>query len=50
VGENGLEKEERRAAILEIDPATGQSRVFASGLRNPVGMSWQPQTVRCGRS
>jgi glucose/arabinose dehydrogenase len=44
VGENGLEKEERRAAILEIDPATGQSRVFASGLRNPVGMSWQPQT------
>ena len=44
VGENGLEKEERRAAILEIDPTTGQSRVFASGLRNPVGMSWQPQT------
>jgi glucose/arabinose dehydrogenase len=44
VGENGLEKEERRAAILEIDPATGQSRVFASGLRNPVGMFWQPQT------
>ena len=44
VGENGLEKEERRAAILEIDPTTGQSRVFASGLRNPVGMSWHPQT------
>jgi glucose/arabinose dehydrogenase len=44
VGENGLEKEERRATILEIDPPTGQSRVFASGLRNPVGMSWQPQT------
>jgi glucose/arabinose dehydrogenase len=44
VGENGLEHEERRAAILEVDPATGRSRVFASGLRNPVGMSWEPQT------
>jgi glucose/arabinose dehydrogenase len=43
-GENGLDKEERRAAILEIDPATGQSRVFASGLRNPNGMAWQPET------
>jgi glucose/arabinose dehydrogenase len=42
-GENGLDKEERRAAILEIDPATGSTRVFASGLRNPVGMSWEPQ-------
>jgi glucose/arabinose dehydrogenase len=44
VAENGLDKEERRAAILEIDVATGQSRVFASGLRNPVGMAWEPQT------
>lgn len=44
VGENGLDKEERRAAILEIEAATGQSRVFASGLRNPVGMSWHPQS------
>jgi glucose/arabinose dehydrogenase len=44
VGENGLDKEEHRAAILEIDPANGQSRVFASGLRNPVGMSFEPQT------
>jgi glucose/arabinose dehydrogenase len=44
VGENGLQNEDRRAAILEIDPATGNSRVFASGLRNPVGMGWQPQT------
>ena len=43
-GENGLDKEERRAAILEVDPATGQSRVFASGLRNPNGMAWQPET------
>src|SRR3546814_231440 len=31
-----------RAAILEIDPATGTSRVFASGLRNPVGIDWNP--------
>ncbi len=42
--ENGLDKEDRRAAILEVDPATGQSRVFASGLRNPNGMAWQPET------
>src|SRR5262245_34235920 len=41
VGENGLDKEVRRAAILEIDLANGQSRVFASGLRNPNGMAWQ---------
>ena len=44
VGENGMENEERRAAVLEIDPASGQTRVFASGLRNPVGMAWQPQS------
>jgi glucose/arabinose dehydrogenase len=41
VGENGLDKEDRRAVILEIDLANGQSRVFASGLRNPNGMAWQ---------
>ncbi len=44
VGENGMENEERRAAILEIDPVTGASRIFASGLRNPNGMGWQPQS------
>ena len=44
VAENGMEKEERRAAILEIDIGSGQSRVFASGLRNPVGMAWNPQS------
>jgi glucose/arabinose dehydrogenase len=44
VAENGLDKEDRRAAILEIDLASGQSRVFASGLRNPNGMAWQPET------
>jgi glucose/arabinose dehydrogenase len=44
VGENGMAVEDRRAAILRIDPATGASRVYASGLRNPNGMAWQPQT------
>ena len=42
--ENGIDKEERRALILEIDPANGQSRIFAFGLRNPNGMAWQPET------
>jgi glucose/arabinose dehydrogenase len=42
VAENGMAAEARRAAILEIDPATGAVRVFASGLRNPNGMGWQP--------
>ena len=44
VGENGLDEEVNRAAILEIDPATGGTRVFASGLRNPVGMDWNPES------
>ena len=44
VAENGLEEEEGRAAIWEIDAATGAHRVFASGLRNPVGMAWNPDT------
>ena len=44
VGENGLDKEEGRAAIWEIDVATGKSRIFASGLRNPNGLGWEPQT------
>src|SRR5262249_37751729 len=44
VGENGLDKEDRRAAILEVDLATGQSRVFASGLRNPNGLAWEPES------
>jgi glucose/arabinose dehydrogenase len=44
VGENGLENETGRAAIHEIDVATGQSRLFASGLRNPNGLAWEPQS------
>src|SRR5215813_3945340 len=42
--ENGIEKETDRAAILEIDPAKGTRRVFASGLRNPNGLGWEPKT------
>ncbi|MDQ3092629.1 MAG: sorbosone dehydrogenase family protein [Actinomycetota bacterium] len=42
--ENGVEKEEGRAAIWEVDPATGSHRIFASGLRNPNGMAWEPST------
>lgn len=44
IGENGIEAEKNRAAVLEIDIATGASRVFASGLRNPNGPAWQPQS------
>lgn len=44
IAENGMEAETNRAAILEVDPATGATRVFASGLRNPTAMDWQPQT------
>jgi glucose/arabinose dehydrogenase len=42
VGENGLEAEQGRAAIWELDLDTGRHRVFASGLRNPVGMGFEP--------
>lgn len=44
VGENGMEREVDRAAILEIDAATGARTVFASGLRNPNGLAWEPTT------
>ncbi|MDQ3520307.1 MAG: sorbosone dehydrogenase family protein [Gemmatimonadota bacterium] len=44
VAENGIDKEEGRAAIWEVDPATGKYRVFASGLRNPVGLAWVPES------
>jgi len=46
VAENGMDKERNRAAILEIDPASGKTRLFASGLRNPNGMGWQPHDGR----
>jgi glucose/arabinose dehydrogenase len=44
VGAKGLENEVRRAAILEVELASGRVRVFASGLRNPNGLAWQPQS------
>jgi glucose/arabinose dehydrogenase len=44
VAENGMEEEEGRAAIWEIDVATGEKRLFATGLRNPNGMGWEPST------
>ena len=44
VSENGMQNEHDRAAILEIDPASGSRKVFASGLRNPVGLDWNPGT------
>ena len=42
IGENGLENEEGRAAIWEVDAKTGTHRIFASGLRNPNGLAWEP--------
>ena len=44
VAENGIDKEMNRANILEINPDGSGFRVFAAGLRNPVGMDWQPGT------
>ena len=44
VAEHGLQEEEGRAAIWEIDLATGSKRLFASGLRNPNGLGWEPVT------
>ncbi|MCP1468727.1 glucose/arabinose dehydrogenase [Sphingobium sp. OAS761] len=43
IGENGMESEARRAAVLEVNPKTGYSRIFASGLRNPVGLAFEPE-------
>ena len=44
IAEMGMEVEEGRAAIYELDLAGGSSRIFAGGLRNAVGMAWEPQT------
>lgn len=44
VAENGLDKEIGRALIMEFDIASGKARPFATGLRNPNGMDWQPQS------
>ncbi|MCP2073958.1 UNVERIFIED_ORG: glucose/arabinose dehydrogenase [Pseudomonas lini] len=44
VAENGMEAEEGRAAIWEVDRASGHHRIFASGLRNPNGLAWEPRS------
>lgn len=44
VAENGLAAEQERAAVWEIDVGSGRHRLFASGLRNPVGLAWEPQS------
>jgi glucose/arabinose dehydrogenase len=44
IAEHGFDAEAGRACIVELDLATGTSRTFASGLRNPVGMAWEPHT------
>jgi glucose/arabinose dehydrogenase len=43
IGDQGMAAEENRACIHELDLVTGQSRIFGSGLRNPVGMAWEPE-------
>ena len=44
VAEDGMDKEVRRACILEINPDGSGEKLYASGLRNPVGMDWAPGT------
>ncbi len=44
IGEHGMDVEAGRAAIYELDLASGRVRIFASGLRNPVGLAWEPST------
>ncbi|MEC5386651.1 sorbosone dehydrogenase family protein [Uliginosibacterium sp. H3] len=44
ITENGLDVEYRRADVLEVDVATGGSRIYASGLRNPTGLGWEKQS------
>jgi glucose/arabinose dehydrogenase len=44
VAEYGMEAEEGRAAVWEVDPKTGAHRIYAYGLRNPNGLAWEPRT------
>ncbi len=46
IAEHGIAEERRRANILEINPDGSGERIYASGLRNPVGMDWEPVTGR----
>lgn len=43
IADQGMAVEENRACIHELDLVTGKSRIFGSGLRNPVGMAWEPE-------
>jgi glucose/arabinose dehydrogenase len=44
ITENGIGAEYERAAIWEVDRASGAHRIFASGIRNPTGLQWEPET------
>jgi glucose/arabinose dehydrogenase len=44
IADEGMQAEEGRAAVYELDLLSGSSRIFACGLRNPVGLAWEPQT------
>lgn len=44
IADNGMDAEVERAAVLEVDPVAGTRRVFAGGLRNPVGLAWEPRS------
>ena len=44
IGERGMDREKRRAAIWEVDLASGATRQYAAGLRNPNGLGWNPST------
>jgi glucose/arabinose dehydrogenase len=43
-GENGVDAEAERAAVWEVNLADGSHRIYASGLRNPNGLAWEPRT------
>lgn len=45
VGENGMENEVKRAAVWEMNPDGSGERLYATGLRNPVGLAWYPGTT-----
>jgi glucose/arabinose dehydrogenase len=44
IADEGMAVEDGRACVYELDLATGASRIFAGGLRNPVGLAWEPTT------
>ncbi|MEO8110201.1 MAG: sorbosone dehydrogenase family protein [Ginsengibacter sp.] len=45
-GEHGMEQEKRRACILEMKPDGSEEKVYAYGLRNPIGTAWEPATKK----